>query len=206
MRKSRKLSADTSHNLSEYYGEGEMLGYAREGKMRSKLREAILAGFDFASLNEVLRDNDMLRHNVAIGPDFATRVNSLIDVAYHEGWLIKLCDVLAAARDGNKPVSDAIVAARKRLMDQQAVDPLSQQATTGAQHGVADSSDEFGGPALGVFKIFSRLPAAETYRLMRLVIIATFTAACLGIVAWIAVSNLLIQISEGGIVNLGTKR
>ena len=82
------LSVDTSYDLSEYYGEGEMLGYAREGKTRSKLREAILAGFNPASLDEVLRDNDMLAPNVAIGPDFATRVNSLIDVARREGWLI----------------------------------------------------------------------------------------------------------------------
>ena len=95
-----------------------MLGYAREGKTRSKLREAILAGFDPASLDEVLRDNDMLAPNVAIGPDFATRVNSLIDVARQEGWLIELCGVLAEARPDNQRVNSAIVAAQKWLIDQ----------------------------------------------------------------------------------------
>lgn len=74
-----------------------MSHYARKGKMRSKLREAILVGFNPAALDEVLTDNDMLRPNIAIGPDFATRVNSLIDVAHQEGWLIELCGVLAAA-------------------------------------------------------------------------------------------------------------
>ena len=95
----------------------KMLGYAREGKMRSKLREAILAGFNPASLDEVLRDNDMLASNVAIGPDFAARVNSLIDVARQEGWLVELCGVLAAARAGNEPVSSAILAVQRWLID-----------------------------------------------------------------------------------------
>ncbi len=72
--------------------------------MRAKLREAILAGFNPAALDEILRDNDMFRHNVASGPDFITRVNSLIDVARQEGWLIELCGVLAAERAGNEPV------------------------------------------------------------------------------------------------------
>ena len=87
--------------------------------MRSKLREAILAGFAPASLDVVLSDNDMLRANVAFGPDFATRVNSLIDVARQEGWLIELCNVLAAARSQNEPVNSAIVGVQKWLIDQQ---------------------------------------------------------------------------------------
>ena len=121
------LSAYTSYDLSEYYGEGEMLGYAREGKTRSKLREAILAGFDPASLDEVLRDNDMLASNVAIGPDFATRVNSLIDVARREGWLIELCGVLAEARPDNQRVNSAIVAAQKWLIDHRGSDEVDHE-------------------------------------------------------------------------------
>ena len=90
-------------------------GYRLVGKMRAKLREAILAGFDKAALDEIFRDNDMFSHNVAIGPDFSTCVNSLIDVAHQEGWLIELCSVLAAARSGNAPVSSAILAVRQSL-------------------------------------------------------------------------------------------
>ncbi len=90
---------------------------AREGRMRAKLREAIVAGFNAASLDEVLRDHDMLRPNIALGPDLATRVNSLIDVARREGWLADLCGVLAAARERNVPVHAAIVAVQKWLME-----------------------------------------------------------------------------------------
>ena len=104
-----------------------MLGYAREGKMRSKLRQAILAGFNPASLDEVLRDNDMLASNVAIGPDFATRVNSLIDVARREGWLIELCGVLAEARPDNQRVNSAIVAAQKWLIDHRGSDEVDHE-------------------------------------------------------------------------------
>jgi uncharacterized membrane protein YhaH (DUF805 family) len=96
----------------------EMRSHARDGRMRAKLREAILAGFNPAALDELLRDNDMFRHNVASGPDFVTRVNSLIDVARQEGWLVELCSVLAAARAGNEPVSSAILAVREWLIDQ----------------------------------------------------------------------------------------
>ena len=50
-----------------------MLGYAREDKMRSKLREAILAGFNPASLDEVLLDKSpsltATGGGVAIGRD-----------------------------------------------------------------------------------------------------------------------------------------
>ena len=35
-------------------------------------------GFDPAALDETLRDNGLFRHNIAMGPAFATRVNSLI--------------------------------------------------------------------------------------------------------------------------------
>ena len=59
------------------------------GKYRSKLREAIMASFDVAGLDTVLRDNDFPLNNIAIGPDFATRVNSLIDNADRgQGWLL----------------------------------------------------------------------------------------------------------------------
>ena len=71
----------------------EMHGRAQEGKMRSKLREAILAGFDPAALDETLRDNGLFRHNIAMGPAFATRVNSLIipnwrtyDLVHRNAW------------------------------------------------------------------------------------------------------------------------
>ncbi len=95
--------------------------------MRSKLREAIVAGFNPAALDEVLTDNDMLRSNIAIGPDFATRVNSLIDVAHQEGWLIELCDVLAAARSGNEAVRSKIVAVRKWLIEQRGTEEIDHQ-------------------------------------------------------------------------------
>lgn len=85
--------------------------------MRSKLRAAILAGFNPASLDEVLKDNDLLRPNIALGPDFAARVNSLIDVARQEGWLIELCRVLAGARVGNESVNSAIVMVQKWLSE-----------------------------------------------------------------------------------------
>jgi len=101
--------------------------HAPEGKMGAKLREAILAGFDSASLNQVLRDNDMLRANIAIGPDFATRVNSLIDVARQEGWLIELCSVLAEARAGNQRVNSEIVAVQKWLKDRHDSDEVDLQ-------------------------------------------------------------------------------
>lgn len=94
-----------------------MSGRAQEGQMRSRLRAAILAGFNPASLDEVLKDNDLLRPNIALGPDFAARVNSLIDVAREEGWLIELCRVLAAARVGNESVNSAIVAVQKWLTE-----------------------------------------------------------------------------------------
>ena len=95
-----------------------MPGHAREGKMRSKLREAILVGFSPTALDQTLRDNDMLRHNVATGPDYGTRVDSLVDVARQEGWLIDLCGVLAAARSGNPAVSSAIVDVQKWFIEQ----------------------------------------------------------------------------------------
>jgi hypothetical protein len=85
---------------------------------RSKLRNAILTGFNPASLGETLKDNDMLRPNIAHGPDFNSQVNSLIDVAREEGWLIELCSVLAAARLQNEPVRSAIIAVQKSLVDQ----------------------------------------------------------------------------------------
>jgi effector-associated domain 1 (EAD1)-containing protein len=101
--------------------------HAPEGKMGAKLREAILAGFDPASLNQVLRDNDMLSANIVIGPDFATRVNSLIDVARQEGWLVELCGVLAEARAGNQRVNSAIVAVQKWLEDRHDSDEVDLQ-------------------------------------------------------------------------------
>lgn len=101
--------------------------YARQGKMRFKLREAILAGFNPAALDEVLTDNDMLRPNIAIGPDFATRVNSLTEVAHQEGWLIELCDVLAAARSGNEAVRSKIVAVQKWLIELRATGEIDLQ-------------------------------------------------------------------------------
>ena len=44
-------------------------------------------------------------------------MNSLIDVARQEGSLIELCGVLAAERAGNEPVSSAILAVRRWLID-----------------------------------------------------------------------------------------
>ena len=87
------------------------------GNERAKLREAILIGFSPDSLDEVLRDNDMFRPNIASGPDFFARVSSLIEVASQEGWLIDLCRVLASERAGNKAVSGAIIAVQRALVD-----------------------------------------------------------------------------------------
>ena len=84
---------------------------------RPKLRAAILSGFDHVSLDQVLRDNDMNHASIATGPDFEEHVDSLIEVARQQGWLNKLCDVLAAARSGNPDVSSAILAVRKSLTD-----------------------------------------------------------------------------------------
>ena len=86
------------------------------GKDRSKLREAILTGFDFASVDDILRDNDLPRNKIAIGPDLTTRVNSLIDVSDQEGWLTKLCALLAVERAGNAGVHDAITDVLQRLL------------------------------------------------------------------------------------------
>ena len=95
--------------------------------MRSKLSQAILAGFNPGSLDELLRDSDMLRPNIALGPDFATRVGSLIDVARQEGWLVELCGVLAAARERNPPVHSAIVAVQKWLMEPRETGEIERQ-------------------------------------------------------------------------------
>ena len=104
-----------------------MLKRTREGKMRARLCEAILAGFNPVSLDLVLRENDMLRPNVALGPDFTTRVHSLIDVAHEEGWLIELCGVLAEARPDNQRVNSAIVAAQKWLIDHRGSDEVDHE-------------------------------------------------------------------------------
>ena len=104
-----------------------MPGYARQGKMRSKLREAILAGFNPASLDQTLSDNDRLQPNIAMGPDYVTRVNSLLDVARQEGWLIELCGVLAAARSANQAVSSAILDVQKWLTEQRDTNEIDLQ-------------------------------------------------------------------------------
>ena len=129
----------------------------REGRMRAKLREAILAGFNAASLDELLRDHDMLRPNIALGPDFATRVSSLIDVARQEGWLVELCGVLAAARERNAPVHAAIVAVQKWLTE---------------RHGAGEVEREFQQPPDG---------NARSLRLLAILIAA---AALVGVAAW----------------------
>ena len=78
--------------------------YTLDGKERSRLREAILAGFDPDSLNSILRDNNRLQHNIALGPDFITRVNSLVDIADQEGWLDDLEKAKAQAKAENKKI------------------------------------------------------------------------------------------------------
>ena len=45
--------------------------------MRPKPRGTILAGFNPEALDEILRDNDMFRHNASSCPDFVTRVTAL---------------------------------------------------------------------------------------------------------------------------------
>ena len=116
-------------NAARFSGVG-LLGATREGSARAKLRKAILTGFNPASLDETLRDNEMLGPNIALGPDFKTRVNSLIDTAREEGWVIELCDVLAAARAGNEPVASAIRDVQKWLVDER--NKASAQPTTEA--------------------------------------------------------------------------
>lgn len=92
-----------------------MSDHSGVGKALADLREAIVSGFNTESLDMILRDNDLLSANVASGPSFAVHVKSLIEVAHKEGWLIKLCNVLADARRKNKPVYSAITFARQRL-------------------------------------------------------------------------------------------
>ena len=87
------------------------------GGARSKLRAAILAGFDHDSLDQFLGDNNMLSPDIGTG-SLRKRVDSLIEVARQQGWLIELCDALATARSRNVPVSSAILAVRQSLMDQ----------------------------------------------------------------------------------------
>ena len=84
---------------------------------RSKLRAAILAGFDHDSLDQFLGDNNMLSPDIGTG-SLRKRVDSLIEVARQQGWVIELCDALATARSRNVPVSSAILAVRQSLMDQ----------------------------------------------------------------------------------------
>jgi tetratricopeptide (TPR) repeat protein len=132
-----------------------MPGYRREGKMRAKLRAAIFDGFNPASLDQILSDNDRLQPNIAIGPDFGTRVNSLIDVARREGWLIELCGMLAAARVGNEAISSKIVAVQKWLIE----------------HPPKEIDYEFQDPA--------------TLSKMSLLSVAIATVVLIGIVAWI---------------------
>ena len=84
---------------------------------RSKLRAAILAGFDHDFLDQFLGDNNMLSPDIGTG-SLRKRVDSLIEVARQQGWVIELCDALAAARSRNVPVSSAILAVRQSLMDQ----------------------------------------------------------------------------------------
>jgi hypothetical protein len=72
-----------------------------------------------------------------------------------------------------------------------------------------------GGIALGVFllifrdvirrKIFSRLPAAETYRLLRLIIVLTFLIACLGVFAWIVGSEIQITLGSNSPIIGGSR-
>ena len=68
------------------------------------------------------------RHNVVTGRDFATHVNSLIDVSHQEGWLIELCRVLAAERIGNKAVSSAILTAQKWLIEQNDTNEIDEHS------------------------------------------------------------------------------
>jgi Effector-associated domain 1 len=86
---------------------------------RSNLRAAILAGFDHESLDQVLRDKEMPSHDVVDTGSFARRVDSLIEVARQQGWLIKLCDALAEARSRNADVASPILAVRRQLADQE---------------------------------------------------------------------------------------
>lgn len=132
-----------------------MPGYRREGKMRAKLRAAIFDGFNPASLDQILSDNDRLQPNIAIGPDFGTRVNSLIDVARREGWLIELCGMLSTARAGNEAISSKIVAVQKWLIE----------------HPPKEIDYEFQDPA--------------TLSKMSLLSVAIATVVLIGIVAWI---------------------
>ena len=68
----------------------------------------------------------MFASNVAIGPDFSTRVNSLIDVAHQEGRLIKLCSVLADVRPDNERVSSEIIRVQEWLKDQRNINDINE--------------------------------------------------------------------------------
>jgi hypothetical protein len=119
-----------------------MRNYTLEGKIRSRLREAVLAGFSPPALDEVLRDNDMFRPNIASGPNFTARVTSLIEVAYEEGWLIELCRVLAAERAGNDAVNAAIKSVQKDLIEQGAQPtPTTDSGSANNDLNVVDQSN-----------------------------------------------------------------
>ncbi len=82
-----------------------------DGEQRRILREAILAAYDdFDEIENTLRDYsvNVSMARVAMGPNLMTRTYSLIDVAFQDGLLIRLCDAICKARPDNAPVCEAI--------------------------------------------------------------------------------------------------
>ena len=87
-----------------------MPGYELDGRQRADYAKRYRAPSTRDTLDEVLRDNNLVNHDVSEDPAFNNRISSLIDVFFREGRLIELCGALAAACVNNEPIHAAIVA------------------------------------------------------------------------------------------------
>ena len=92
-----------------------MPGNALDG-MRRDLRQAILASFNSDRLELFLKDIEFPYVGELADSNFAARVDSLIDLAFRSGWLIKLLRALEA-EPKDRTAHTKIVNIRKRLID-----------------------------------------------------------------------------------------
>ncbi|MBB5048048.1 hypothetical protein HNR60_002809 [Rhodopseudomonas rhenobacensis] len=86
-----------------------------DGKRRRLLQTALVTGFSDFTLIQLLKYNNLPTTRIATGADFEARVSSLIDVATEEGWLIKLCEAVAAEPDVRNDVRDDILSVQHWL-------------------------------------------------------------------------------------------
>ena len=124
-----------------------------DGRQRAYLREAISRGFDHDSLDEVLRDNNLYDDDVSQDSTFSNRINSLIDVFFMKGRLIELCGVLAAERQQNKTVHEAIISVQQWLIqrEQALIEQFAKPKTREPDevpiwHGVIHGKDDEANP------------------------------------------------------------